>query len=396
MGFPGDARGGRPRPRPRRDALRELHGDPRGTVFVIVGVGLTGCRRRWHRLDRGGMTTRRPRPRPRSPPYRRSRCRSTRTRRGRRADPHAGHEYLRQFLGGVHLTRREPVHGHQVTNRHRRRPCIVSPCPVSLGGPLVVTPHAPTHAAHGPEGRVPDGWGDTRGTRRASGRCIRHAPAATPRAVGPLAVPVIEPAFQAALMPRVRAPPLVPLRGRAAVIPTVGLPPVAGPTDVEHRPAPRPAAPHRAPRHGSGHRPCTPRRRRMVRRRRGVTWETDPAAWEDGGARPGGRRSAAHGSRRLRDRTPSRPSGLARVCMNRTEYLGARSWGQATATGSSRDASSAGGPSPRGTSRRRAHDGERLHRRRDPPDREGQPAIPRPALTSSRRYHRIVARASAP
>ena len=139
------------------------------------------------------------------------------------------------------------------------------------------------------------------------GRCIRHAPEAAPRAVGPLAVPVIEPAFQAALMPRVRLPPLVPLRGRAAVIPTVRLPPVAGPTDGEHRPAPRPAAPHRAPRHGSGHRPGTPRRLRRVRRRRGVTGETDRPAWADGGARPGGRRSRTHGSRRLRDRTTSRP-----------------------------------------------------------------------------------------
>ncbi len=169
-----------------------------------------------------------------------------------------------------------------------------------------------------------DGWGDGRGSRGPSGRCIRHAPEAAPRAVGPLAVPVIEPAFQAALMPRVRAAPLTALRGRTAVIPTVRLPPVAGPTDVEHRPAPRPAAPHRAPRRGSGHRPCTPRRRRMVRRRRGAAWETGRPAWEDGGARPGGRRSRTHGSRRLRDRTPSRPSGLARVCVNRTEQLGAR------------------------------------------------------------------------
>ena len=171
---------------------------------------------------------------------------------------------------------------------------------------------------------MPDGWCDGYGSRAPSGRCIRHAPEATPRAVGPLAVPVIEPAFQAALMPRVRAPPLLPLRGRAAAIPTVGLPPVAGPTDVEHRPAPRPSAPHRSPHHGSGHRPCTPRRLRMVRRRRGATGETDRTAGEDAGARPGGRRSRTHGSRRLRDRKKSRPSGMARICVNRTEHLGAR------------------------------------------------------------------------
>ena len=53
-------------------------------------------------------------------------------------------------------------------------------------------------------------------------------------------------------MPGVRVPPLVPLRGRAAAIPTVGLPPVARPTEGEHRLAPRPAAPHRAPQPGCG------------------------------------------------------------------------------------------------------------------------------------------------
>ena len=124
---------------------------------------------------------------------------------------------------------------------------------------------------------------------------------------------MIKPAFLAALMPGVRVPPLAALRGRAAAIPTVGLPPVAGPTEEEHRPAPRPAAPHRAPRHGSGHRAGTPRRLRRVRRRRGVTGETDRPAWADGGARPGVRRSRTHGSRRRRDRTPSRASGRARV-----------------------------------------------------------------------------------
>ena len=67
-------------------------------------------------------------------------------------------------------------------------------------------PHAPTQVAHGPNTHVPDGWCDGGGSRGAGGRCIRHAPAATPRAVGPLAVPVIEPAFQAALMLGGRAP----------------------------------------------------------------------------------------------------------------------------------------------------------------------------------------------
>ena len=84
-------------------------------------------------------------------------------------------------------------------------------------------------------------------------------------------VPVIEPAFQAALMPGGREPPLVPLRGRAAVIPTVDLPTVAGPAEGEHRPAPRPAAPHLAPQPSSGSHAGPPRRRRRVRRRRGVT-----------------------------------------------------------------------------------------------------------------------------
>ena len=135
---------------------------------------------------------------------------------------------------------------------------------------------------------------------------------------------MIKPAFLAALMPGVRLPPLTALRGRAAVIPTVGLPPVAGPTEGEHRPAPRAAAPHRAPRHGSGHRPGTPRRLRRVRRRRGVTGETDRPAWADGGARPGVRRSRTHGSRPLRDRTPSRTLGT-RSC--RCENLGARGRG---------------------------------------------------------------------
>ena len=98
-------------------------------------------------------------------------------------------------------------------------------------------PHAVTHAAHGPDARVLDGCSDGRGSRGPGGRCIRHAPEATPRAVGPL----VEPAFRAALMPCVRALPLAPLRGCAAGLPTVSLPPVVGPTEVEtvRYPAPR-------------------------------------------------------------------------------------------------------------------------------------------------------------
>ena len=182
-------------------------------------------------------------------------------------------------------------------------------------------PHAPTHEAHAPASRAPDGECDGRRSRGPGGRCIRHAPEATPRAVGPLVVPVIEPAFRAALMPRIRALPLAPLRGRAAGLPTVGLPPVARPTEGEHRRAPRPAAPHRAPQPGSGAHACPPRRRRRVRRR----WETRRTAWGDGGANPGGLRSRAHGSRRCRDRTRSRPTGRARVGVKRAARAGVAS-----------------------------------------------------------------------
>ena len=58
-------------------------------------------------------------------------------------------------------------------------------------------------------------------------------------------------------MLRVGGPPLAPLRGRAAFIPAVGLPPVAGLADVEHRAAPHAAAPERAVPDGAGHRPGT-------------------------------------------------------------------------------------------------------------------------------------------
>ena len=195
-------------------------------------------------------------------------------------------------------------------------------------------PHAPTHEADGPAGRAPDGECDGCGSRGPSGRCIRHAPEATPRAVGPLVVPVIKPAFLAALMPGVRVPPLLPLRGRATAISTVDLPPPAGPTDGEHRLAPRPAAPHRAPPLGSGAHAGPSQRLRRVRGRRAVRGETDRAAGEDGGARPGGLRSRAHESRRLRDRKALETAGT-RSCLcapDRTSRR-ARSWRQAQAAG---------------------------------------------------------------
>ena len=196
-------------------------------------------------------------------------------------------------------------------------------------------PHAPTHEADGPAGRVPAGECDGRGSRGPRGRCIRHAPEATPRAVGPLVVPVIEPAFRAALMPRVRALPLAPLRGRAAGLPTVGLPPPAGPTEGEHRRAPRPAAPHRAPPLGSGAHAGPPQRLRRVRGRRGVTGETDRPAGEDGGASFGGLRSRAHESRRLRDRKARETAGTsACLCAPDRTSRRARAWRQAQAAGS--------------------------------------------------------------
>ena len=173
-------------------------------------------------------------------------------------------------------------------------------------------PHAPTHVAHGPTTHVPDWWCDGGGSRGAGGRYLSHAEA-TFRAVDSLAVAVIEPAFRAALMLGGRPPPLEALRGRAADRPTVDLPPPAGPTDGEHRLAPRPAAPHRAPPLGSGAHAGPSQRLRRVRGRRGGTGETDRPAWEDGDARPGGLRSRVHGSRRPRGRASATPWGPACV-----------------------------------------------------------------------------------
>ena len=198
---------------------------------------------------------------------------------------------------------------------------------------------------------MPHGRGDGCGSRGPRGRCIRHAPEAAPRAVGPLAVPVIKPAFRAALMPRVRLPPLTALRGRAAARPTVGLPPVAGPAEGEHRPAPRPAAPHRAPQPGSGAH-TGPRHRR----RRGGTGETDRPAGADGGARPGGRRSRVHGSRRPRDRTSTRPSGRTAVGGKISARAGVAS-GHGDPRGIGRDRQPAWGTPPRDATPRVARAG---------------------------------------
>ena len=189
-------------------------------------------------------------------------------------------------------------------------------------------------------GRVPARWCDGRRSRAPGGRCIRHAEA-TPRAVDPLAVPVIEPAFQAALM----------RGGRAADRPTVGLPPPAGPTEGEHRPAPHPAAAHRAPPLGSGAH-AGPRHRR----RRGGTGETDRPAGEDGGARPGGLRSRVHGPRRPRDRTSTRPSGRTAVGGKISARAGVAS-GHGDPPGLGRDRQPAWGTPPRDATPRVARAG---------------------------------------
>ena len=219
-------------------------------------------------------------------------------------------------------------------------------------------------------GRVPARWCDGRRSRAPGGRCIRHAEA-TPRAVDPLAVPVIEPAFQAALMRGGRAPSLVPLRGRAADRPTVGLPPPAGPTEGEHRPAPRPAAAHRAPPLGSGAHAGPRHRRRRGRRRRGGTGETDRPAGEDGGARPGGLRSRGHGSRRPRDRTSTRPSGRTAVGGKISARAGVAS-GHGAPPGLGRDRQPAWGTPPRDATPRVARAGAETGpapRRPSPPAR---------------------------
>ena len=182
------------------------------------------------------------------------------------------------------------------------------------------------------------------------------------------AVAVIEPAFQATLMLGGSAPPLTALRPRAAARPAVGLPPVAGPAEVEHRGAPRPAAPHRAPPPGSGSHAGPPRRQRRVRTRRSGTGKTDRPAWEDGGARPGGLRSRAHGSRRLRDAARSRPLGTGSCgCKN----TGACDRSRAANASRGRQPAMRVGPAPIDSARR-----------------------PRCGRAGRRRYQRTVARTS--
>ena len=83
---------------------------------------------------------------------------------------------------------------------------------------------------------------------------IRHAPAAAPFPVDPLPVPVIEPSFRAFLVFPVGPPPLLASHPAAALIPAVGLPPVAGTADVKHHPATRPSTEQLSKHHFLGHR----------------------------------------------------------------------------------------------------------------------------------------------
>ena len=88
----------------------------------------------------------------------------------------------------------------------------------------------------------------------AGGSMIRHAPEAAAFPVSPLPVPVIEPSFPTLLVSPLGAPLLLASHPASAPIPAVGLPPVAGTTDVEHRPATRPSARQLVPHHFLGHR----------------------------------------------------------------------------------------------------------------------------------------------
>lgn len=84
---------------------------------------------------------------------------------------------------------------------------------------------------------------------------IRHAPVAAPFPVGPLPVAVIEPSFQALLVSPVGLPHLLASHPAAALIPAVGLPPIAGTADVKHHPATRPPAKQLSPQDFFGHTP---------------------------------------------------------------------------------------------------------------------------------------------
>ena len=70
---------------------------------------------------------------------------------------------------------------------------------------------------------------------------IRHAPETAAFAVSPLSVPVIEPSFPTLLVSPLGAPLLFAPHPASALIPAVGLSPIAAPADVKHHPATRPS-----------------------------------------------------------------------------------------------------------------------------------------------------------
>ena len=173
--------------------------------------------------------------------------------------------------------------------------------PCRAGWPLVVSPHTPTQEAHGPDGRGPDGECDGRGSRGPGGRCIRHAPVATPRALGSLAVPVIEPAFHATTGAA---------RSRAAV----GAVARSRGSDPHSRPGPgsrthRGRTPSRTPSRGTA--PCATARLWRSRRPAAPSAQGEGATRRDVGDRPngvGGRRRASRWAAitRARLQTPAR------------------------------------------------------------------------------------------
>ena len=119
--------------------------------------------------------------------------------------------------------------------------------------------------------------------RKAPSPSCRKRPFTThaDRAVDPLAVPVIEPAFRAALVPRVCVPPVLPLRGRAAASATVEPAPGSRlhrcrtPPGTPPRGTPRFATPRLWPS------PLHECRVRSVACRRGVTWASGRTAWDE-------------------------------------------------------------------------------------------------------------------
>ena len=83
---------------------------------------------------------------------------------------------------------------------------------------------------------------------------ISHAAATAAFPVGPLAVAVIQPGFQALSVSPIGKPPLFPPRFLPARFPAVAMSPVAGIADVERRPAIRPVASQLPQHHCFGHR----------------------------------------------------------------------------------------------------------------------------------------------